>query len=403
MSEADISLMTSFINGATPKDVLLNSFEIGSELFDNDFNSYNMFLEKLSKLTWIVNKHYRTCSNENRKIIMELIKNYLVYYFNYLHKQYDNFAIETGYYDLSPEQQNVHSLKKLGNILQSLSCFITRLHYRIKYFDLKSSLTTFEQLQLYIADIENTNNETVSESNIVDESINTNEELSGTDIFNINREQINIMLQLLQSNETNTVKDMLENILTTEVQNKSDTTQENSVTPLSTIQDAKKYYEMINKDKIELDEEKQLEDFNCETNNENINIEIVSNEEVIRNLIQTTPNYKIVIKPPTNTLNSDDMDIGMDENVEDMAEDTVIDNITESEENVGWKEFNGDEIAELSYDNAWNIDSMTDIKNIINYLKSNYEETPDNLKYQVLAETRYIAYLLTFMKAEAWI
>ena len=88
-STVDTSFMESYYNNDMSREELFSMIGLDrkSVIMDN-LEEFKSFIKNLAKLTWVIKNYYQNATNDNRKIIGEMIELYLIYYFNNIRAHY---------------------------------------------------------------------------------------------------------------------------------------------------------------------------------------------------------------------------------------------------------------------------------------------------------------------------
>ena len=203
----DISIMNSYLSNGVSKNDIDNYFKIDIETFIQEQHQLdevedgvlNQFLQKFCQLVWIIGDKYTECYHDNKRMIIKLVEQFLVYYFNLTYYYYNKLIENTpDVYD-SNESKVIYEndVNSVYNLLITLSCFIGRVYYRQKYEHLKDM--SFYELGNYIRMVENIplSNEQLEENYDAETEVN------------ITRAQIkNIIKMLSQGNVSSAIQNM---------------------------------------------------------------------------------------------------------------------------------------------------------------------------------------------------
>ena len=402
MTQVNINIMTSFLEGNISKEELIKQFDINKETFiEHDDNEWRLFLNNMAKLTWILYTHYKNISDNNKQVVLELIKQHLVYYFNYIHKSYDESVSAVGYYNLNPVEQDQHTeLRRTENMLNSLTYFITRLHYRIEYFELRT--LPFEELSDYIV-MQNSQSSVYQLPKII--SIGNED-----DLFTISRIQIQNILQSIAMGNTHSAIDILQNILNLKTNTDVISTDVISTDGIDDVpsqspppidpEKARKVFDMVNA-RLNTDSDITLNGLNDISENDlttnlsqNIEVELLSSDDMIQNIGQDYQNIYDESIRDSKLNDSSLLSSPITEELQNEPHNTV---------ELEWTYMECDKIVNTISNMERDIDTMEHIKTICQYMKTYYDGSMDINKPKQLAEIKYVVYLITFLKSESLI
>lgn len=407
--DVDVSFMTSYFNNDISKDEMLSNFSIEklSTYDEPDINNYKNFVQNLGKLTWAISKYYNDANDNNKKTIVEVVNMYLVQYFNHFNNLVQKYILEN-----TEETEHVTAQKnKLLDIVSIIGKFIVRLHYKSKYFDLRTMPS--DELCAYICMEENIQTNPGLQDEYVKnlEAMAPPSEGSLDDILEITRGTIHSIIASLRSGNTEIAHSLLMGVVESNTMLKETLKEsEKDSTPQTDIElDVKSEVQKECKVDINIDKEtlhSYIEQFNAKVKNsdlatDNINmddfdmddmddigIEIISEEEakeLIENDLKETLANQIQSNINQTTVNDD---IGP---VNDETNELInhIDVETIVKDNLG---------------SAWQIDVEHLMSKLARYIaESSYNETSEELKKIKKHETKYIFYILAFLRSQYYI
>jgi hypothetical protein len=404
-TDVDVSFMNSYFNKNISKDEMFARFPVDKEVsIEGEMHiiDYKDFVINLGKLTWVIHKYFMSVNNDNKITILEIIEMYMVHYYNYNFNKIKHNV-----------ENNDKKYENMSEVIDSIGYLIVRLHYKIKYFELRT--LPYSELYAYITMEENL---TIN-SNIKKEHNKKMELLAPpstgdlNDIFQLTRLKIHEMIHMIRSGASNEICSLLLHILEYVDPNKKlELKIDETLIPEPTIPNPvvafknetisiNNYINTKNEnlsnniiDIAHMSKEVDIDDIDMD-DMDDIGLEIIS-DETVAELIKENINSTNVINDLDDMLESRSRSSSIDDSVEYLMDEDVL----ESEP----KTLNADEITKKYFSNAWEINKDIKITHICKYIALNsINESDVELKKIIKYETRYIMYILSFLKTEIYI
>jgi hypothetical protein len=389
----DTSFINSFTDGSISKEDVLQQFKFDSMTlyYRENYDEYKEFVKNLIKLTYVIKNNYVGLSDDNKKVVLELIETYLVYYFNYFRSIYNNIN------DTDAEES---VFTPIEDTIDAIACFITRFHYKIKYYDLRDLPVT--EFNAYISMEEGmaVNSQLVSTYHQTLNSVKPPSNGALTDEFKITRGKIHQILSLIKTGMSDEAYTVLIDVLHDDKNSNPVPLKSNSSSYSQSQLEAKKPFnsvlEEIDEERIKqinktindmMEPSKELvnmtpEDIKNELGDD-IDMEILSYDEV-ENIIGER--YRSVILPVLTESSvveeSIEPELTEDENVSDIFEEVSLENILKD------------------YSNSWEYDINHILKTIVKYMDTMYQSVPEQLMNAATSEINSMLYIMSFIKSE---
>lgn len=409
-SEVDVSFMNSYFKNDISKDEMLSNFNIEqlSTYDEPDTNNYKNFVQNLGKLTWVINKYYDEANENNKKTILELINMYLVQYFNHFNNLVQKYVLEN-----KEETEHVVAEKnKLLDIVGIIGKFVVRLHYKIKYFDLRNMPSN--ELHAYILMEENIQTDTRLQEEYQKnlEAMAPPSEGNLDDILEITRGTIHSIITSLRSGNTDTAHSLLMDVLDTNTILKKTLKESETVSVLEKPVDMK----------VNIDKPKKVEPKKVEVDKETINSYVNQLNTKVQNSNLPTDNInldfdmddmddigiEIISEEEAKELIHNDLKETLENQMQSTVNQTVLTDDTDKEvldvEDITENHMDIDMIVNDHFSSAWDIDVEHLMSKVSRYVaETSYNETSEDLKKIKKHETRYILYILAFLRSEHYI
>jgi hypothetical protein len=346
----DTSFINSFVDGNISREniVQLFKFDTNSLYYRVNYENYKEFINNLVKLTHVIKNNYYSLSDNNKKVILELIETYLVYYFNYFRT-------------LCNDTEDLLTPEAIGDAIDATGYFIARFHYKIKYYDLRD--LSANEFNAYILMEEGIaiNNQYETTYNQIINNIKPSSNGVLTDKFNITRGEIHQIIDQIKKGLYDEASKLLVGILN---DNKISSDPYGVMSPLPRNTMTEDDIKNALGDDIEIlyDDESN----NC-TNK--------GNESVI-------PPF--VVKPSTDQLNEESVEF-------ELTENNSISGIL--------KEYNLEDILK-DYAKPWEFDINEIMKTIVKYMDIMYQSAPEETKKATTVEIKSMLYIMSFIKFE---
>jgi hypothetical protein len=426
-TDADVSFMTSYFDGEITKQEMLSNFPV-EELPKQDetnHDSYKNFVKNLGKLTWVINKYYNSANDDNKKIIVELINIYLVYYYNYFNTALTKLRLSSGDNETIQAEES-----RINQIIQSLGTFIVRIHYKLKYYELKNLPSG--ELYAYVTMEENIqSSSSLKNDYIMNFDALAQETIDSDEILQITRGALNNTINLLKRGSYESAYTLLLSVLETNNHTKKDK-QSSVIDETSSLKETDEIILMENEinDTAETDTKstndtsetytKSANDNDDNDDNYDDEVSALIDDYYTHDRVANSTSIEHIMNIDVDLDNDDMDDIGIqiisDEEAEKiikenlktvgkMRNETSIEDVQVPDEDIVPEGYlNTTDIIKSHFDNAWETDVEMQLKIISRFIAENADvETNEELKKVKIYETRYTLYILSFLRAEQFV
>jgi hypothetical protein len=377
----DTSFINSFLDGSVTKEDVFSEFNYNSAslYFPEDIEVYKNSVTNLVKLSYVIKNNYIDLSDDNKRIVLELIQNYLVCYFNYFRRTLINTDVVSSHEDIIEET------------IDAIGYFITRFHYKMKYYELRN-LPTPEFIS-YISMEEGLTVNSQLESTYLQtlESLKPPSYGLLTDEFNITRGKIHQIINLIKSNSLDEAYNVLIDIIL----------EDNNSTPVPPVEpdslmSLQPQIPVIN----EMTDERinQINKTITELMTPSEDLVNMTNED-IKNKFGDDIDMEILLDTDLENIDNQDYKTFVP-STSTINETNVINNdIDEITENDVFQESKLEDILE-DYLDPWDYNINEIMKIIINYMDTMYQSLSYERKNITKTEIKTMLYIMSFIKSD---